>query len=464
MLLARLIFSLQLFVSEVQDSVRNGNGNETEDDILNKFEGASGALDHIDSQLEERLLNEEEEEKKEAKQETANTSTKKLESDSTQIVENGIHSHEEGKDEDVRESEANCTASKDVADLQPETDKQSSPSTNLLEKSTENVSTTEEKQESQSGGILNETNAEKGAATDINEDSKSDATENNNVPKVDVGEELSSTNKDASAIDALKNTNEHLSVTKVINAAKEDKLNEKSAKDNNDSLQPIVDEPSGVSKEQKDNKDMQSKSQGDVNEDASNENKSADKGDDLNESCKHNEDSEDLFDISIIRDAEEDNAESAYNEAHAEENQIEENEEYDDRADDKMEDDCVNDKGSNEEDDEMEEMDIDKHEDHLKSDDVDIEEGNLKLDCDATKDSVSDGEGENCKKTDVVQISNEQKASEKTNSVEKRASECRLDEVTGSLIGVDGREINYEDDVTEEHNDNEGESQRTYAM
>ncbi|XP_044271983.1 activating transcription factor 7-interacting protein 1 isoform X4 [Tribolium madens] len=276
---------------------------ETEEDILNKFENSATPTDNIDAQLEERLLNDEDEEKKVKKS-----------------LEN-----EESQNEEVK------SQSEEVIENTPNGIETDSPSESVAEKPT-----------SPSGG--EEIEADKLSAQ----------------------------------------------VNGLINS-----LEEKEEQNNDKTCPPVVEEP---------------------------------KSDNSSSSPKlQNEDSEDLFDISIIRDAAEDNAESAYNEAHP----VEENED----SDGKVEDDATNEKAA-EEIEVVEEMEIERQE-------LEIEE--TKLDCESVKET-SDGESEN--KTETT--NSEEKICD---NVDKSENECRLDEVTGKLM-------NGEVEEKEEEKDSEADQKR----
>ncbi|XP_044271964.1 activating transcription factor 7-interacting protein 1 isoform X2 [Tribolium madens] len=292
-------FYNDIIVQEFQEPAKD----ETEEDILNKFENSATPTDNIDAQLEERLLNDEDEEKKVKKS-----------------LEN-----EESQNEEVK------SQSEEVIENTPNGIETDSPSESVAEKPT-----------SPSGG--EEIEADKLSAQ----------------------------------------------VNGLINS-----LEEKEEQNNDKTCPPVVEEP---------------------------------KSDNSSSSPKlQNEDSEDLFDISIIRDAAEDNAESAYNEAHP----VEENED----SDGKVEDDATNEKAA-EEIEVVEEMEIERQE-------LEIEE--TKLDCESVKET-SDGESEN--KTETT--NSEEKICD---NVDKSENECRLDEVTGKLM-------NGEVEEKEEEKDSEADQKR----
>jgi hypothetical protein len=381
-----------------QDPIKNGSGNETEDEILNKFDSTNVPLEQIDSQLEDCLLNE-----------------------------------DEGKKENKSDIGLNAQ------------NKESFPANRGV-----NGETSSDKNTSDTSDGRTKTNEWVDRVTIGNGDTVVDNAEAvtsdvacNDVPNVDQEEKLYRTNESACAIDRSSGNS-------TAQLGQESSKLDKS-KDNEEISVKINGQLESFNKKSLDSVEQSHLSPS--HENTSTYNNLVEKCDNSNDSSKNqNEDSEDLFDISIIRDADEDNAESAYNEAHAEEN-----EDYD-RNDDKGEDDCVSDKVNHLEEEE-EEMDIDKHEDQLKSDDVDIEEGNLKLDCEGVRDAVSDGESDNCNKTDLVQINNKSRMQETTdtsNATTGVITECRLDEITGDLIPGDSLQVNCKQNLDQKDTLQEG--------
>ncbi|XP_015833839.1 activating transcription factor 7-interacting protein 1 isoform X1 [Tribolium castaneum] len=320
-------FYKDIIVQEFQDKK---DENETEEEILNKFGSSTAPVEHIDAQMEEQLLNDEEDEKK------VNHHVSK-EADKVERV-NGFGSEETSSvEEGVKTADA------------PDSGKNTnSPSQNLEEQPTSVVD--------ESGAI----------GTPCSKDS---------VKEIEADKLAAQVN---GLIDSL-----------------EDKEQNCESK-NKDPVTKNNDNPPAVDEAKCDNSRNSPKLQ--------------------------NEDSEDLFDISIIRDAEEDNAESAYNEAQAEESHED--------SDEKAEDEVTNEKAA-EEMEEVEEMDIDRQE----LNDVEIEEANLK--------ETSDGESEN--KTET--INSEEKLCDNVVVGDKSANECMLDEITGKLTNGEGAEMETDKDT-----------------
>lgn len=442
-----------VFRTEYQDVPKTDNNMhaDMEDEILNRCDSTNSILDNIDSVLEEKLLNEDDDMKFQSSQMNCKDGVTKLDSKNDEVQnkpkQNGF------TEDDLNETDLNKIIFKLPANKMHDSD--------VCPKENEFVNSFD----------------------DLGEDSK--------VAKKD--ERMKNSENET---EFLQVAGEEYQILETVGDAKDCKENEVNER-NGDHLaiktssEKESDVPQGdqdtpmESSEQKETitEDEQSekKAESEVNEvdkelpigqddkksgtpeDTTTEDKASskpalEKSEASNDSTKNQiDDSEDLLDISIIRDMEEDNAQAAYNEEHPEESE-------DDHASDKTEN--VEDDGSDEREnegatDKIDNMEVDledvettdkaedENEDQSKCE-VDIEETNLNCDVVVGKEGIvsdTDNASNDASATTVVTVENGDKVQDAVSDKEggapvdvaEKFDEVKLDEVTGVMVGCENK-------------------------